>query len=60
MSRGAIRLDRGTHPDPAAGRCLMEYGSVLEGGRFGPFPRCTHPAVAGTPTRPIPQEAMAA
>ncbi len=46
MSRDAIRLDRGTHPDPAAGRCLMEYVSMLDGGSFGSFPRCTHPAVA--------------
>jgi hypothetical protein len=46
MSRDAVRLDRGTHPDAGAGCCLMEYVSVLDGARFGPFPRCTHPAVA--------------
>ncbi len=46
MSRDAIRLDRGNHPDPDAGCCLMEYVSVLDGGRFGPLPRCTHPALA--------------
>ncbi|NMO93961.1 hypothetical protein [Actinomycetospora sp. TBRC 11914] len=46
MSPDAIRLDRGSHPDPSAGSCLMEYVSVLEGGDFGPLPRCTHPAVA--------------
>lgn len=46
MSRDAIRLDRGNHLDPDAGCCLMEYVSVLDGGRFGPLPRCTHPALA--------------
>jgi hypothetical protein len=46
MSPDAIRLDRGNHPDPGTGCCLMEYVSVLDGGRFGSLPRCTHPALA--------------
>jgi hypothetical protein len=46
MSGDVIRLDRGNHRDPGAGCCLMEYVSVLDGGRFGSLPRCTHPALA--------------
>jgi hypothetical protein len=39
-------LDRGKHRDPTEGSCLMEYVSVLAGGRFSDHPRCTHPRLA--------------
>jgi hypothetical protein len=40
---GLPLLVRGRHADPGEGSCLMEYVSVLAGGRFSDHPRCTHP-----------------
>lgn len=39
-------LQRGRHRKPEDGACVMEYVSVLSGGRFTDHPRCTHPALA--------------
>jgi hypothetical protein len=43
MPDGLPLLVRGRHADPDEGSCLMEYVSVLAGGRFSDHPRCTHP-----------------
>lgn len=51
MSCDAIRLDRGNHAGPGDGCCLMEHVSVVAGERFGPLPRCTHPAVSALVTQ---------
>jgi hypothetical protein len=39
-------LTRGWHRGPEDGACVMEYVSVLAGGRFTDHPRCTPPALA--------------
>ena len=39
-------LQRGHHRRPEDGACVMEYVSVLAGGKFTDHPRCTHPALA--------------
>jgi hypothetical protein len=39
-------LTRGRHRGPEDGACVMEYVSVLAGGRFTDHPQCTHPALA--------------
>ena len=39
-------LQRGHHRRPGDGACVMEYVSVLAGGKFTDHPRCTHPALA--------------
>ena len=39
-------LTRGWHRSPQDGACVMEYVSVLAGGRFTDHPRCTPPALA--------------
>lgn len=39
-------LRRGSHPDPSAGACFMEYASLLAGEPWSDHPRCTHPALA--------------
>jgi hypothetical protein len=39
-------LTRGWHRGPTDGACVMEYVSVLAGGRFTDHPRCTPPALA--------------
>ncbi len=39
-------LQRGHHRRPQDGACVMEYVSVLSGGKFTDHPRCTHPALA--------------
>lgn len=39
-------LSTGRHSRPEDGACVMEYVSVLSGGRFTDRPRCTHPALA--------------
>lgn len=39
-------LSRGGHRRSEDGACVMEYVSVLSGGRFTDHPRCTHPALA--------------
>ncbi len=39
-------LSRGGHRRSEDGACVMEYVSVLSGGRFSDHPRCTHPALA--------------
>ena len=41
--RSDSRCSSGRHADPGEGSCLMEYVSVLAGGRFSDHPRCTHP-----------------
>lgn len=52
MAGGTVRLtgvpilERGWHPDPAAGGCFMEYASRLAGERWSDHPACTHPALA--------------
>ncbi len=40
-------LAKGSHHDPRAGACVMEYASVLAGEKFSDHPQCVHPAVAG-------------
>lgn len=39
-------LGAGSHPDPSAGACVMEYASLLSGLPWSDHPRCTHPALA--------------
>jgi hypothetical protein len=40
---GLPLLHRGRHANPDDGSCLMEYVSVLAGGRLNDHPRATHP-----------------
>jgi hypothetical protein len=42
----SVRLERGGHPDPTSGTCLMERVSVIAGERFTDRPRCSLPALA--------------
>ena len=39
-------LAAGSHLNPAAGACVMEYVSLLAGERFSDTPSCTHPVLA--------------
>jgi hypothetical protein len=46
MPAGMPMLARGRHSRPNDGSCLMEYVSVLSGGRHSDRPRCTHALLA--------------
>lgn len=43
---GLPLLSPGRHGRPEQGSCVMEYVSVLAGGRFSDHPGCTHPRLA--------------